>query len=94
MPANAPTPMSSMWRPSPSLPPGLGLTGPLNRGTNHREVQIKMLVIAYGILALIGVGVYVLGFCFFELAQIRRTLVERNKIAAAHNAILKRNLPG
>jgi len=94
MPANAPTPMSSMWRPSPSLPPGLGLTGPLNRGTNHREVQIKMLVIAYGLLGLTGFGVIMLACCLDQLQQIRRTLVERNKIAAAHNAILKRNLPG
>ncbi len=46
-----------------------------------------MLVIAYGILALIGVGVYLLGFCFFELSKIRETLVERNEIAAEANEI-------
>ena len=48
-----------------------------------------MVVIAYRMLALIGVGVYLLGFCFFELSKIHRTLVERNEIAAAHNAILE-----
>ena len=44
-----------------------------------------MLVIAYGILALTGVGVYLIGFCFFELGKIHQTLVERNEIAAAAN---------
>ncbi len=48
-----------------------------------------MLVIAYGILAFIGVGVYLLGYCLFELGKIHKTLVERNEIAAAHNAILE-----
>jgi len=48
-----------------------------------------MLVIAYGILALIGVGVYLLGFCFFELSKIHRTLLQRNEIAAAYNDLYK-----
>jgi len=48
-----------------------------------------MLIVAYGILALIGVGVYLLGYCFFELCQIRQALVERNEIAAAYNDLYK-----
>ena len=60
-----------------------------------------MLVIAYGMLALIGVGVYLIGYCFFELSQIRSQIVvanetrlslvvlaaEANKLAAEANEI-------
>jgi hypothetical protein len=40
-------------------------------------------IIAYGLLGLAGVGVYLLGCCFYELSQIRRTLVQRNQLAQA-----------
>lgn len=46
-----------------------------------------MLVIAYGILVLIGVGVYVLAFCFYELNKIHRQMAVANELAAEANKI-------